>query len=113
MEPVVSAEEVRARWAYSELRLGSQLWRDIPALKLSRYEMTVDRLAVCEPAPEPQELGLEHLQLCTARDDTSRCGTDYIRFCAETRDEMRVGDYEHRLCGARVSSPSTNSSSGL
>ena len=54
--------------------------------------MTVDRLAVCEPAPEPQELGLEHLQLYTARDDTSRCGTDYIRFCAETRDEMRVGD---------------------
>jgi hypothetical protein len=59
--------------------------------------MTVDRLAVCEPAPEPQELGLEHLQLCTARDDTSRCGTDYIRFCAETRDEMRVGDYEHSI----------------
>ena len=73
--------------------------------------MTVDRLAVCEPLPEPQELGLEHLQLCTARDDTSRCGTDYIRFCAETRDEMRVGDYEHRLCGASVSSPSSNSSS--
>ena len=53
--------------------------------------MTVDRLAVCEPLPEP------HLQLCTARDDTSRCGTDYIRFCAETRDEMRVGDYEHSI----------------
>ena len=41
--------------------------------------MTVDRLAVCEPLPEPQELGLEHLQLRTGRDDTSRCGADYIR----------------------------------